>query len=130
MKPSTAKQKGLETENKFVAFLHRWGIKTAERRRLNGVLDKGDIAGWSQQDGSHSVVVEVKSGASLDLPGWLRELKAEKQNAKADLAFVAVRPKGKPNVEDWYAIMPMEEFMKLSGEAGYLNGFNNDWMSS
>jgi len=121
LKPSTAKSKGLETENKFVAFLHKWGIVNAERRRLNGVLDKGDVSGWVKLDGSQSVCVEVKSGASLNLPLWLRELALEKVNAGADVGFVAVRPKGKPNVEDWYAIMPMPEFMALMREAGYMH---------
>lgn len=124
LKPSTAKAKGADTEIKFVTWLiEKWGIVNAERRHLNGVIDKGDIAGWSQNKNGvkmKDVCCEVKSGASLNLPGWLRELKVEKANAKADVGFVTVRPKGKPNVDDWYAIMPMPEFMELLGEAGYL----------
>jgi len=123
LKPRTAKAKGLDTENRFVLWLIEvWGLVNVERRRLNGILDKGDISGWVRQDGTKAVCVEVKSGASLDLPGWLRELAAEKANAKADVGFVTVRPKGKPNVDDWYGIMPMPELMVLLREAGYING--------
>lgn len=126
MKPPTAKAKGTDTEVRFVDWLiSKWKIVTAERRRLNGVLDKGDISGWAQVDPAtglktKEVCVEVKSGAKLDLPGWLKELKVETANAGAEVGFVAVRPKGKPNVDDWYGIMPMPELMKLLGEAGYL----------
>ena len=46
MKPSTAKSKGLETESAWVEFLVDNGVPFAERRRLNGVEDRGDISGW------------------------------------------------------------------------------------
>lgn len=120
VKPSTAKAKGRETENKFVDWLHAFGVKGAERRRLNGVLDKGDIAGWFAVDGERTVCVEVKSGASLSIPQWIRELRAEIKNSLANTGFIAVRPKNKPNVEDWFAVIPMPELMDLMHQAGYL----------
>jgi hypothetical protein len=107
MKPGTAKTKGRETENKLVDYLMLNGFIHAERRRLYGITDRGDIAGvigWC---------IEVKSGASLDLSGWLRELAAEVRNDGADYGVVVVRPKGKPNVEDWYAIMPVPQLVDL-----------------
>lgn len=113
MKPNTAKTKGRDTENSFVEFLHGKGIRSAERRRLTGSYDKGDIAGWAD------VCVEVKSGAVLSISGWLKELAAEVVNAKAKLGFIVVRPKGKPNPSDWFVVMPVEEFMELVKEAGY-----------
>lgn len=123
MKPSTAKAKGALTESIFVRWLIEvWKLVNVERRHLNGSLDKGDIAGWVRQDGTYRVTVEVKSGAKLDVPKWLKELAEEKKNDNGDVGFVAVRPKGKPNVNDWYAIMPMPEFMVLMNQAGYVNG--------
>ena len=77
-------------------------------------MDKGDIAGW------YKVVVEIKSGVTIKLPEWLAQLKAEKENAEANLGFVAIRPKGKPDPDDWYAVMPMNEFMELVSQAGYI----------
>ena len=62
MKPSTAKKKGADTEILYVDYLKQNGVPNAERRHLNGVYDKGDIAGWNAHDGSWNVVVEVKSG--------------------------------------------------------------------
>lgn len=120
MKPSTAKRKGAETEEMFVKYLHSKGIVNAERRHLTGANDKGDIAGWVQRDGSKSVAVEVKSGAQLTIPQWLKELTVEVKNAKADTGCVAVRPKGKPNPSDWFVVIPMEMYMELMEEAGYL----------
>jgi hypothetical protein len=121
MKPSTAKKKGADTEVKYVDYLRSHGVPNAERRHLNGVLDKGDIAGWNASDGSWNVVVEVKSGASLKIPQWLAELDAEVANANAATGHIVVRPKGKPDPEDWFVIMPVNEFMDLMQEAGYID---------
>lgn len=107
MKPSTAKAKGRETENIFVRWMKtRWG-KTVERRRLTGAQDQGDITGWN------NVCVEIKSGASIDLPGWLKQLEDEKINSHSEYGFVAVRPKGKPDPEEWYAVVALPDMMNL-----------------
>ena len=120
MKPSTAKAKGAQTESLFVTYLKGVGVPNAERRHLQGALDKGDISGWVQGNGSKSVCCEVKSGAQLSVPKWINELKEEITNSEADTGFIAVRPKGKPNPEDWWAILPMDVFIKLMEEAGYV----------
>lgn len=123
MKPSTAKAKGAQTESMFVEFLQSNGVPNAERRHLQGVLDEGDIAGWVKGDGSRKVAVEVKSGGSINLPQWIRELEAEVANSKSETGFIAIRPKGKPNPEEWWAVMPMQSFMELMKEAGYVPTF-------
>lgn len=121
MKPGTAKVKGVQTENLWIGFLKEYGIANAERRRLQGALDKGDVAGWCAHDGSWNVVSEVKSGAVLKIPEWLEELEAEVANAKAETGHIVVRPKGKPNPYDWFIIMPAPPFMELMRKAGYLD---------
>lgn len=113
VKMSTVSAKGRETENTVVGYIQRW-VPLVERRRLQGVLDQGDISGWA------GVCVEVKSGAKLSIPQWLRELASEKVNAKARLAFLAVRLNGKPRAEDFVVMMPLPEFMVLLEEAGYV----------
>jgi hypothetical protein len=113
MKPSTAKAKGRETENDYVEFVSAFTNLPLERRRLNGVLDKGDIAGFPD------VCVEVKSGAVLDVPKWMRELEVEVRNSGARMGQIAVRPKGKPNPADWWAMRPLVNDLILLGEAGY-----------
>ena len=120
MKPSTAKAKGAATEEMWVQYLIEQGIANAERRHLSGAQDKGDIAGWAAPDGSWNICGEVKSGASLDLPGWLRELAAEMKNAKSEMGYLAIRPKGRPKPEDWYIVLPTPLFMQLMRKAGYL----------
>jgi hypothetical protein len=119
LKPATAKAKGAETEIKYVQYLNECGIANAERRHLQGQFDKGDIAGWAAPDGSWNICVEVKSGAALDLPKWIRELASEMKNAKSEMGHIAVRPKGKPDPHDWWVIMPADLHMKLMRKAGY-----------
>lgn len=116
MKPATAKAKGRQTESALVEHLRRHGWPHAERRRLTGRDDQGDIAGMRGPSGD--VCVEVKSGARLDLGGWLAELERETAAARAATGFVAVRPKGKPDPTGWYAVMPLPWLLELLAEAG------------
>lgn len=120
MKPSTAKAKGAATEQMFVDWVKLHGAPNAERRHLSGQYDKGDIAGWVHGDGTKSVCVEVKSGAALKIPQWIGELTEEMKNSASDTGFIAIRPKGKPKVEDWFTVVPMTVLIKLLEEAGYL----------
>ena len=115
MKTSTAKAKGRDTENRFVTYARTvWGLVNVERRRLAGVNDMGDIAGWP------GVCVEIKSGARTNIAGWLAELAVEKSNSHATTGFVAVRPKGKPDPEDWYAVLTLPDLMHLMDQAGWM----------
>lgn len=120
MKPSTAKAKGAATEQMFVDWMKLNGAPNVERRHLSGQYDKGDIAGWVHGDGTKSVCVEVKSGASLKIPEWIGELVAEIENSNSDTGFIAIRPKGKPKVEDWFAVVPIPILIELLKEAGFL----------
>lgn len=113
MKPSTAKQKGTATESALVAWMHAHGAPHVERRRLNGTHDRGDLTGLP------GVVVEVKSGARLDIAGWLDELDIEMRNDHADQGAVVVRPKGKPHPDDWFAVVPLPLWWQLLKDAGW-----------
>lgn len=115
MKPSTAKVKGRETEQRFVDYLRANGAPYAERRRLNGSADRGDIAGVP------GVVFEVKSGARLDIAGWLAELAAEVANDRADHGAVIVRPKGKPDPAEWFAVLSVPDLLRLLAEVGWMS---------
>lgn len=113
MKPVTAKAKGRTTESAFVAYLTRW-VPHAERRRLAGVADRGDVAGMP------GFVWEVKSGARVTIARWLGELATEMLNDRADMGAVVVRPKGAPDPEQWYAVMPLPLLMRLLQQAGWV----------
>ena len=110
MKPATAKVKGRATENLLVEYLRTRGVPYAERRRLAGSGDRGDIAGWV------GVVVEVKSGARLDLAAWMNELAWEQVNDRADYGLLVIRPKGRPDPDTWWAVMPLRQAVELLTE--------------
>lgn len=114
MKPSTAKAKGRETENQAVEWLRAQGWTEAERRRLQGVLDKGDIAGVP------GMCIEVKSAATWKPVQWLRETTVETANAGEPIGFCMARPKGGTNVDDWVIMMTPAMLLELLSEAGRL----------
>lgn len=120
MKPSTAKAKGAQTETLYVEYLKANGVPNAERRHLSGAQDKGDIAGWCAPDGAWNICVEVKSGAKLNIQGWLKELDSEIINSQAETGILVVRPKGKPDPADWFVVMRNPLLMKLMEKAGYI----------
>lgn len=110
MKPASIKAKGRAGENQFVSFLRgRW--PQAERRRLAGVHDRGDVAGIPD------TVIEVKSAAKIDLPGWLRELEREIANDGARYGCVAIKPRGTTDGGDFYCVMSGRRFADLLEQA-------------
>lgn len=115
---STVSAKGRETENKVIAYLRSYGLKV-ERRRLAGVHDRGDVAGWETDKGS--VCVEIKTASGGWRPQeWARELDAEADAAAAETGFIVARPKGKPDPEDYLVVVRFPWFMEIMREAGYL----------
>ncbi len=113
MKPRTARTKGAKTEQLLVDWLIERGWIHAERRHLAGSDDKGDITGIP------GMCIEVKSAAEWRPIQWLRELEAETINAKAELGFVAARPKGRPKVDDWVILMTPATLLQLLTDAGW-----------
>jgi hypothetical protein len=79
----------------------------AERRRLNGSYDRGDVSGVPR------TVIEVKSGAKIDLPGWMRELEVEMVNDGAEFGCVAIKPRGVTDGSRFYCVMSGERFAEL-----------------
>lgn len=101
-------------ENGWVGYLRSNGAPHAERRRLAGTLDQGDITG------TPGICWEVKSGARLDLPGWMAELRNETRNAGAAFGVLVIRPKGKPNPADWWCVVTPGTLTALMQEAEWL----------
>lgn len=99
---SKAKQKGTAAETAFVNWLKQQSpdYVTVERRATNGAKDRGDVAGIPH------TVIEIKSGARLDIPQWLKELDAEIANANALVGYLVIKPKGigSANVQNWWII--------------------------
>ena len=116
MKPATAKAKGRATENQAVEWLRANGYPDAERRRLNGSNDLGDLTGCGP---GICICIEVKSAAAWHPVRWLRELRTEMTNARAAIGFVMARPKGGTNVNDWVFIVHGETLLSLLTDAGW-----------
>lgn len=109
---SKQRAKGTRGENLVVDALQRAGFVHAERRALNGINDKGDITGIP------GLCLEVKFHDSYagKLGGWVDEAEVERINAKADVAAVWHRRKGKGNADDWFVTMSGSQFLELLKE--------------
>jgi hypothetical protein len=97
---SPQKRKGSSAELAVAKWLNKLGWTQAERSRAGWTDDRGDI------DGMPGVCIEVKNEKRIDLPGYLRELAVEMENAKAWTGSVIVKRRGSTDVNDWYAVMP------------------------
>ncbi len=112
---SASKEKGTRAETAVVRWLRENGFAGAERRALQGVADKGDVAGIP------GIVVEVKDRRSYAIPAWLRETETETAAADADHGVLVVKPNGvgETRVGEWWAILPLYDLARLLRQAGY-----------
>lgn len=103
--------KGRIAENAVVSYLAEHGFPYAERRRLQGINDKGDIIS------SPGLVWEVKYAGSskLRLTGWMKETRDEVANAEADFGILVIKqPKvGEKSAGRFLAVMDKEAFGRL-----------------
>jgi hypothetical protein len=113
VKPATAKAKGRATENQAVEWLIENGFPYAERRRLAGSEDLGDVSGIP------GVTIEIKSAAEWKPVQWLKETRVEQMNNGDEMSFCMARPKATNNVDDWVFIVPSEVLLELLTEAGW-----------
>ena len=104
---SPQKRKGSAAELAVAKWLRKLGWIHAERSRAGRTDDRGDI------DGMPGVCNEVKAEKKIDIPGYLRELKVEMENAKAWTGTVIIKRRGSTNVDDWYAVMPAKVWGEL-----------------
>jgi hypothetical protein len=108
---------GTAGETGVTRYLAANGFPNAERRRLKGMLDQGDLITVP------GVCVEVKSGeaakaASLRLLGdWLGETERERVNAAADVAVLVVQRRGcsPARAQYWRALFPAWAWAQLHG---------------
>ena len=108
---SAAKRKGSQAERDVVAYLKANGYPYADRRVAGATLDKGDISGVL------GVTIEIKNHARLDLAGWLAELEVEMKNDNAWTGVVIHKRKGKGDVGEWYATLPVKVWLALLRKA-------------
>ncbi|MDA4120119.1 MAG: hypothetical protein OK436_05985 [Thaumarchaeota archaeon] len=100
------KAKGSAFEVAVCAWLRENGFPYAERRVQAGSQDRGDVAGIP------GLVLELKNHKTMDLSGWMDELRAEKSNARAVTGAVVVKRRSH-SVAKSYVVMELEDFAKL-----------------
>lgn len=114
-----AKSKGRTAEATVVQYLRDQGFN-AERRRLTGTEDCGDVGGIA------GLVIEVKDEKRINLAGYMDELHDEVVNAAGRMdepdttGFATIKRKGHPSDPGaWYAVMPLSTMTYLLKKAGY-----------
>lgn len=107
------KIKGTAAETAVVNYLRRRWWPAAERRALQGSVDKGDIAGVL------NVAIEVKDCKHLTFGPWLKEALLERDNAGADVGVVWAKRRGHADPKDWFVVMDGETFTALLKQSGY-----------
>lgn len=110
---ASAKKAGTSWESEIVRALIAAGWPYAERRRLNGSYDRGDIAGVA------GVVIEAKNTKAIDLAGALNEAIAEGVTANAAVAVAWIKKRGTASADGGYVVMDGHQFMQLLKKAGY-----------
>ena len=110
---SASRRKGTAWESAVVEFLREHGFPYAERRVLSGSLDRGDLTGLP------GVMVECKAEKSIDLAGYMDEVKVQTVNAGAQLGVAVVKRRNRPP-KDAYVVMDLATFAELLAEVGAL----------
>lgn len=112
------KAKGRTAENAVCDYLNDNGYAT-ERRRTEGVNDRGDVTGLFK------VVIEVKNTKQITLASFIDEAKREAANDGPDAVGVAwIKKRGTTNPADWYVAMDGATFLKFLDS--HLKGNSND----
>lgn len=114
MNPRAVKAKGRTAENAVVRWLQANGVPYAERRRLAGTKDEGDITGIP------GLVIEVKNCRKIELSSFMRQLSDEMFNADADTGVAIIKKRGTTDVGEWYAAMPARIWLALAQDAGWI----------
>ena len=104
---SRSKSIGTAGESAVAKYLKAHGWPYAERRSLNGALDRGDIAG------TPGIVWEIKAGAAAmnasdaQIDAWLRETETERLNDGADIGILVTKRRGVSGTRagEWWAVL-------------------------
>jgi len=110
---SKERAKGTSFETFVVNYLKNF-YPHVERRTLHGTLDKGDIAGTDPR-----LVWECKNQKTLNFSRWLQEHENKKVNANEEIGIVVAKRRNYGNPADQYALVRLEDLVKLLKQAGY-----------
>ena len=110
---ASAKSAGTAWETSIVRALVFLGWEHAERRRLSGVDDRGDVAGIP------GLVIEAKNTRAMNLAAAVDEANRERDNAGALHGVAWIKRAGRASALDGYVVMDGHTFVLLLKEAGY-----------
>lgn len=110
---ASAKKAGTAWETAIVNTLQAFGWIHAERRRLSGANDRGDIAGIP------GLVIEAKNTTGYDIATALDEANREKHNDGAAIGVAWLKRRGKPAPLNGFVVLDGGTFIQLLKEAGY-----------
>ncbi|AUS30095.1 hypothetical protein C1M55_31600 (plasmid) [Rhodococcus qingshengii] len=107
------KTKGDRAERAVRDFLRANGFPHTERTRAGYTRDAGDL------HPAPGLTIQVKDRAAYAWPEWLRQLDAQKDEARADHALLVLKRRGLGDPGQWLAVMPLEQMSQLLRAAGY-----------
>ena len=113
-----SRRKGARAETEVVNHLRRNGWPHAERRLMGQPDDTGDVIGIGP------ITLEIKNHARLELGTWATQLEAEMNQAQNTVGAVIHKRRGRTDVAEWFATMPVHVLLRLLNEAGY----GEDWV--
>lgn len=105
---SAAKQKGTSFETLVTNYIHNWK-PDAERRAMQGSLDKGDIF----IPGEKRFVIECKNHKAFNLSGWVEEARTEAENAGVPFGVVIHKRRLAGQPGEQFVTMPLFVFSHL-----------------
>lgn len=101
-----SKAKGTAWERRLVDYLIAHGFPYAERRALEGVNDRGDVAGIP------GVVLELKNCKKVELASWVDEMVVEKRNARGEIGAV-IFPRRSHATGRAFVVMELDQFLGM-----------------
>ena len=116
-----SKRKGSAFEGQVARYLAQaMDDDRIERRTLQGVNDRGDIAGVKVN--GKRVVIECKAEKALRVTEYLREAETERENDGAAFGVVVSKRRGigEARTGEQLVLMTLDTFARL------LKGFNNE----
>ena len=99
---------GTRFESSLLPLLNQY-YPGAERRALQGALDKGDFV----LPGNEISIWEAKNCARLDLAGWIREAQVEARNASRQLGVVVHKRVGVRDPAQQYVTLLAGDYIRV-----------------
>ena len=117
------KAKGTSFETLIVNYLKEQDFCNARRIALAGENDAGDIHGVVQARDipSKEIAIQCKNQKSFKLSEWLNATVEQAARLTRGVPLLVVKRPGKgvAAIGESYAIMPLEDMLKLLKDAGY-----------